>query len=162
PQIQRALDELGADPASLQEAHRQAHCLKGGAALVGLDELGQVALLLEDALEEVRAGQLDSNTETASVLQLALAWITTYLDETQRGVPISAGPPSELEQAFRQLASVSGQKDSASSEESEPDPELVAVFAAEAEDHLRGMATRLTGLLQRPDDRELLQEVRRS
>jgi chemosensory pili system protein ChpA (sensor histidine kinase/response regulator) len=41
-------------------------------------------------------------------------------------------------------------------------PELVEVFALEAEDHLRNISTLLPALKQQPDKKELLQDIRRS
>ncbi|MFL5243930.1 MAG: Hpt domain-containing protein [Gemmataceae bacterium] len=41
-------------------------------------------------------------------------------------------------------------------------PELLEVFALEAEDHLHTISSRLPLLKQQPDDRECLQEIRRS
>ena len=42
------------------------------------------------------------------------------------------------------------------------DPELLAVFQLEAEDHLRSITSRLPALRERPGDRTVVQEVRRS
>jgi chemosensory pili system protein ChpA (sensor histidine kinase/response regulator) len=44
----------------------------------------------------------------------------------------------------------------------EVSPELLEVFALEADDHLRNITSRLPELRSRPDDKAILQEVRRS
>lgn len=48
------LERGGSDPELLASLFREAHTIKGGAAVVGMDHVARVAHALEDLLEEVR------------------------------------------------------------------------------------------------------------
>jgi two-component system chemotaxis sensor kinase CheA len=52
-----ALEQAGNDPELVQSIFREAHTLKGGAAVVGLDSFSHVAHALEDLLEQLRSGE---------------------------------------------------------------------------------------------------------
>jgi two-component system, chemotaxis family, sensor kinase CheA len=51
------LETSGSDPELVASIFREAHTLKGAAAVVGIDEASFVAHALEDLLEEVRSGE---------------------------------------------------------------------------------------------------------
>ncbi len=55
---------------TLQTLFREAHTLKGNAAMLGLDELAQVTHEVEDVLARLRAGRLEA---TRQVIDLLLA-----------------------------------------------------------------------------------------
>ncbi|MDQ1374770.1 MAG: two-component system, chemotaxis family, sensor kinase CheA [Actinomycetota bacterium] len=52
-----ALEQTGNDPELVNSIFREAHTLKGGAAVVGLEAFSQVAHALEDVLEQLRSGE---------------------------------------------------------------------------------------------------------
>src|SRR5688572_12267493 len=59
--IEEALVALETRPDDLEPVHaifRAVHTIKGGAAMVGYDNLAEFAHLLEDALEQVRDGRM--------------------------------------------------------------------------------------------------------
>src|SRR5881397_404913 len=51
-----ALEQRGHDPELIASVFREAHNLKGGAAVVGLTDVGTVAHTFEDILDELRSG----------------------------------------------------------------------------------------------------------
>ena len=52
-----ALEEVGNDPELVDSIFREAHTLKGGAAVVGLEAFSHVAHAMEDLLEQLRRGE---------------------------------------------------------------------------------------------------------
>ncbi|MEY2478355.1 MAG: two-component system, chemotaxis family, sensor kinase CheA [Actinomycetota bacterium] len=52
-----ALEQAGNDPELVSSIFREAHTLKGGAAVVGLDSFSHVAHAMEDLLEQLRSGE---------------------------------------------------------------------------------------------------------
>jgi two-component system chemotaxis sensor kinase CheA len=57
------LEQLGDDAELLQEIFREAHTLKGSAAVVGFRNVAEVAHAVEDLLEELRGGRLRATPE---------------------------------------------------------------------------------------------------
>ena len=57
------LEQLGEDAELLQEIFREAHTLKGSAAVVGFKNVAEVAHAVEDLLEELRGGRLRATPE---------------------------------------------------------------------------------------------------
>src|SRR5919205_1477864 len=51
-----ALENAGTDPDLVNSMFRDAHNLKGGAAMVGLDDIRRIAHAMEDLLEPLRRG----------------------------------------------------------------------------------------------------------
>src|SRR5687767_6123638 len=51
-----ALEEVGNDAELVASIFRDAHTLKGAAAVVGLDTFSKVAHVMEDLLEQLRSG----------------------------------------------------------------------------------------------------------
>src|SRR5581483_1241826 len=62
------LDTADPGPEALAAVFREAHTLKGGAAMVGLDRVRDVAHALEDVLEAVRGGSQPLGPELVDVL----------------------------------------------------------------------------------------------
>src|SRR5687768_13963271 len=52
-----ALEQVGNDAALVASVFREAHTLKGAAAVVGLDAFSRVAHVMEDLLEQLRSGE---------------------------------------------------------------------------------------------------------
>lgn len=91
--------ESGGDPELIQSLFRDAHSLKGGAAMVGLADIARVAHALEDILEQLRAGK--RNPEPALV-DAVLAGVDA-VRELLGGADASAADAAE--QALRMYAS---------------------------------------------------------
>lgn len=60
--------ESGLDPALVDELFREAHTIKGGAAVVGLPGVGAVAHVMEDLLQGLRAGVRPATAELVDTL----------------------------------------------------------------------------------------------
>jgi chemosensory pili system protein ChpA (sensor histidine kinase/response regulator) len=176
----------------LEETHRYAHTIKGAASMVGLTSLSHIAYCLEDAFEAIAAGQLDVDDQKAALLRQITAQVEGYLEgllsgtlherpllaEAMRayrrlqGLPesedetavdelldkVAGAPPSTTEQVVRATAPPVAE---AAHHEPSP-PELIETFVLEAEDHLRSISTLLSTLDKQPEDKELLQDIRRS
>jgi chemosensory pili system protein ChpA (sensor histidine kinase/response regulator) len=134
PRLRAAVEAVrrGLLSEDIAEAHRLAHCIRGTSALFELEKLTAPALHLEEMFEQVTLQRLPANDGTADQLRSTLELIVAGLDD------------------------LSGDR-----REEEVEPELLTVFAQEAEDHLRALRAALPALGERPDDRELMQQVRR-
>ena len=100
-----ALEEVGNDAELVASVFREAHTLKGAAAVVGLDAFSRVAHALEDLLEQLRSGQ---RMATPTLIDGALEAV----DGLQAMLPIAiAGedcdaPAAALEAALHALAAM--------------------------------------------------------
>jgi chemosensory pili system protein ChpA (sensor histidine kinase/response regulator) len=158
-------------PAQLEEAYRQAHIIKGASAMVGLTALSKMAEQLELALERLGQGSLPNGEETRLVLLALVELIESTLRQTQEGALNEAPLLEELARVVECLDEC-GQAPQPAPPLSDPvvdddntesiDPELLAVFTLEAEDHLRTISALLPALSERPGDKDLLQQVRRA
>jgi two-component system, chemotaxis family, sensor kinase CheA len=70
---------------SVDEIFRAAHTLKGGAATVQMSELASFTHLVEDALDEIRAGRASIGETTIDTLLTAIDVIKAMLTERQAG-----------------------------------------------------------------------------
>jgi len=173
PQIRAAIAALAQGPEQLEEAYRQAHIIKGASAMVGLDGLSMMAEQLEAAFERLGNGKLPSGEETRFVLQVLVDLIEAAVQQIEQGV-LNEEPLLEelarLVECLEECALGPISEDSppavvenAGGEDTENvDPELLAVFTLEAEDHLRTISGLLPVLNERPGDKELLQQIRRA
>jgi chemosensory pili system protein ChpA (sensor histidine kinase/response regulator) len=180
PQILEGIEGYRADPTRtevLEEAHRHAHSIKGASSMVGLSGLSHIADQLEQALEEVAAGQLGLSDEVATLFLRTLTQIESYLEGAQSGTLHEQPLLDEVARDYQRLRQPPAGPPPGAASELEPagdspapepppgeevSPELLEVFALETEDHLRTISTALPALERQPDDRELVQEVRRS
>jgi two-component system chemotaxis sensor kinase CheA len=82
-----ALEESGSgsDAELIASIFRDAHTLKGGAAVVGLEEVGTVAHAMEDLLEELRAGERIATPALIDVLLAAVDGLQAMLPEVLAG-----------------------------------------------------------------------------
>lgn len=88
PAIAEGIDAFRNDSTrldGLEVAHRHAHTIKGASSMVGLTGLSHIAYAMEEALEEIGAGQLEMNSETAVFLKQTMAAVDTYLDGVLSG-----------------------------------------------------------------------------
>ncbi|HXG65732.1 MAG TPA: Hpt domain-containing protein [Blastocatellia bacterium] len=232
PGILNGIEDFSANPTDivrLEEAHRYAHSIKGASAMVGLNHLSQLAHQLEEAFEEIAAGQIRMNENTAAALREVVRVVEACLDgalndstdyeallgeadrifhrlrgaEQEIVPPVMEEPhpaamfndfehempfPSPEDAGFHETdempyvaetysdegtdtpaspfaaapaAPDNGQR---TTDNGHPDlsPELLEIFELEAEDHLRTISLALPALAQQPNNKELLQQIRRS
>lgn len=79
---------------------REAHTLKGGAAVVGFPDVRRLAHALEDVLDEVRAGVGDGRPATADVVDgmaVAVDALQAIIDLAVRGEPHTAAVDAAVE-----------------------------------------------------------------
>ena len=179
-------------PEVMEETHRYAHTIKGAASMVGLAGLSHIAYYVEEALEEIAAGQMVMNDETAALLRKTVTQIEGYLEGVLSGTLRERPLLAEVIRAYRRLRGLPEEEDEAAVEEmlaevagapapvaeeeerpttppmvemahyEEASSELIEAFSLEAEDHLHNISTLLSSLDKQPEHKELLQDVRRS
>jgi len=79
-------------PAVIEEMFRSAHTIKGAAAMVGYDDVKQIAHNLEDKLKQVNDGELTFNSALADESLAALDAITAILQHVGNKSPAVAPP----------------------------------------------------------------------
>ncbi len=174
----------------LETAHRHAHTIKGASSMVGLTGLSHIAYTMEEALEEIGAGQLEMNSETAVFLRQTMTAIDSYLDGVLSGALQERPLVTQITKAYRRARGLPAEEDEtavaaalAELEEAAPppplrspapqplepepqiediSPELLEAFSIEAEDHLRNVGVQLAALDRDPNQPGLIQEIRRA
>ena len=193
PRILEGIDRLHRDPTDgehLEETHRLTHSIKGAASMLGLPALANIGHLLEEALEQVAAGQLAPDADTAEVLMDTAATIGRYLDQMISGRLDERALITRVVTSFRRLRSLPEAGDALEIDrlspppategdpvtsspsatpstprglaEPDPPPDLLEAFQEEARDHLSAVGTGLRRLEKVPTDRGALDDVRRS
>src|SRR2546423_14490362 len=71
-----ALEEAGSDEELIASIFREAHNLKGAAAVVGIDDVSRVAHVLEDLLEQLRSGERLASPELIDALLVSVDGLT--------------------------------------------------------------------------------------
>ncbi len=79
------LEARGGDHELVSEMFRDAHTLKGGAAVVGFDELAGVVHELEQLLEELRSGARDPDTPLVDGVLAAVDALREMVDRAMAG-----------------------------------------------------------------------------
>ncbi|HYN94475.1 MAG TPA: response regulator [Pilimelia sp.] len=82
-----ALEHVGTDPALVNSLFREAHNLKGGAGVVGLDEVRRLAHAMEDVLEPLRDGRSLATAEVVDRLLAAVDGVRVVLPALVTGAP---------------------------------------------------------------------------
>jgi chemosensory pili system protein ChpA (sensor histidine kinase/response regulator) len=106
PTIVKLVDVIKANPKqaeALEESHRLVHTIKGASAMVGLAGLSHIAFNVEEALEEIAAGQLAMDNETAALIRETIAQIKNYLSSVWAGSLNEKPILTEVTLAFRRL-----------------------------------------------------------
>jgi two-component system chemotaxis sensor kinase CheA len=85
-----ALEELGHDPGVIASVFREAHNIKGGAAVVGLSDVEAVAHTFEDILDELRSGTRTADGTLIDILLVALDGLRSIIDASVEGIDVSA------------------------------------------------------------------------
>src|SRR2546428_12606749 len=74
-----AMESEGVDPQLVNSMFRDAHNLKGGAAMVGLEDVRRIAHAMEDLLEPFRRGAESATSELIDRLLAGIDGIRTLL-----------------------------------------------------------------------------------
>ena len=144
------------DQARLQELHHQARVLSTGAGMLGLEAVaalaGEAAALVDTRITQQQALTSDDCQRVAQLLTAIDA------DLTDRGadMPLTAPPPApnaranggSLPDGFAPLADLP--------------PELLNIFALEAQEHSLAIERGLEHLLQHPHDLDTVRDLRRA
>jgi len=175
----------------LEIAHRHTHTIKGASSMVGLTSLSHIAYYIEETLEEIGAGQVVFNDEMATWLRQTLNQIEVYLEGVLKGPTHNESLLADITLSYRRLRGLPVEEDEAvvaevlasvadDSPDSHPQKEftipeevpiedddlhsseLLEAFQLEAEDHLHQISLSLVDLQKEPDNKELLQNIRRS
>ncbi len=188
-EILRGIEDFRRDPTQterLEGAKHYAQTFKGAAAMVRLAALGDVAVRLEETIENIAAGCLLLSNEVAAAMSEVGTLIKAYLEGATGG---KSEETASLTEALRRLRHLNGSAgaerarvetppavaagslvEAGEVEEVASSPlaaanisaELLDVFLLEVEEHLRAMSLTLPALSDQPDNKELLQTIRRS
>ncbi|NIN64685.1 MAG: hypothetical protein GTO63_08280, partial [Anaerolineae bacterium] len=121
-------------PEVMKETHRYAHTIKGAASMVGLAGLSHIAYYVEEALEEIAAGQLVMNDETAALLRKTITQIEGYLEGVLSGTLRERPLLAEVTRAYRRLRGLPVEEDEAAVEKVLAEVAGAPAFAAEEEE----------------------------
>ena len=114
-----ALEESGNDPELVRSIFREAHTLKGGAAVVGLEAFGHVAHALEDILEQLRSGERMATPAVIDGVLAAVDGLQAMLPKAIAGADHSA-EAAVLVQSLRALVQASDEADAPEEADGEP------------------------------------------
>lgn len=170
PEIHDGLGSLAADPVQpgpIAELHRLFHSLKGAAGMVGLTDLGQMAKMTEDLLEEVSAGAVTVDGRALEALLTGTETVESYLGRCESGDFDPRGDVDKLTALYGALsrravngalnphAPIGPENGSGAGLDmlppedwldDSPDDDMVAAFAQEAREQLDAVRTQLMGL----------------
>jgi chemotaxis protein histidine kinase CheA len=104
------------DPVLLNTIFRAAHTIKGTGAMVGLDEVSRFTHSLENLLDRMRAGTLDSSPERLDLLLRSTDLLRGLLDSSKAG----REPPPAMEDVLAELKEALGQKAKAVALDTDP------------------------------------------
>jgi two-component system chemotaxis sensor kinase CheA len=91
------LEEAGDDPALVDSIFRDAHTLKGAAAVVGVEDVARVAHRMEDLLEELRDGSRSATSTLVDALLGVTDGLTAMIPAMVRGDDTAAAAATLLE-----------------------------------------------------------------
>lgn len=94
------------DPVLLNTIFRAAHTIKGTGSMVGLDEVSRFTHSLENLLDRMRAGTLDSSPERLDLLLRSSDLLRGLLDSSKAG----REPPPAMEDVLAELKEALGQE----------------------------------------------------
>lgn len=124
------LEEAGSDDALIATVFRDAHNLKGGAAVVGFDDVARVAHAMEDLLEQVRDAAREVTPELIDVLLAATDGLMAIVPAILAGEDRAADADA-LERRLRRFTEP-GKLDSDGALKREPPPAAAARPAGRA------------------------------
>jgi chemosensory pili system protein ChpA (sensor histidine kinase/response regulator) len=163
------LERLGSganDGQALLDIRRHAHTLKGAAGSVGLRALSSLAHRMEDLLDSVNQGDAASSSEIHGLVLATFDCIGDmaeghhHSDLIPRIESLYARYQALLDGAV-EAETPTGQAAPVPEERVIP-AELIEAFRAEAEEHLLRVAEGLHALEKDPEDKQVVQEIRRT
>jgi two-component system chemotaxis sensor kinase CheA len=119
-----ALEKTGSDAELVASIFREAHTLKGGAAVVGLEEVAVVAHAMEDLLEQLRAGERLATPELIDTVLAAVDGLQEMLPDVLAGTDRMETARKLVEELQRLTESRQGSAVGAAELEPELEPEL--------------------------------------
>lgn len=120
-----ALEESGNNAELIDSIFREAHTLKGAAAVVGMQEIGVVAHAMEDLLEQLRRGDRAPTPTLIDALLAAVDGLSSMLPSVLAGDDRTA-LAADLEQSLRQVADATSSPATVESEAVEAEAHTVA------------------------------------
>lgn len=167
----------GKSHSELETSLKQIGTIKGAAAMIGLEEIAEIALDLERELEPIflkkeqvsdhslrslldKLAQIEASLMTSrlNMGEFSLDF-SNFIEESFEHLKITPTIVEEENEVFQE-EEIS--EDSWDEDDFEIDEEMLEVFAMEAEDLLKNIATNLDILEKEPDNREALMEIRRN
>lgn len=103
-----ALEETGDERSTIAAIFRDAHTLKGGAGVVGVEEIGLVAHAMETVLEDLRAGTRPVTPAVVDALLGAVDGLQALLPSAIGGVDVMAEART-VERALQEAAAATAQ-----------------------------------------------------
>ena len=116
------LESAPRDTELLNTIFRAAHSIKGASTTFGIDEVGRFTHVLENLLERLRDGVVDTSSELVELLLTSVDVIDGLIANAKDGAPM----PSNLEQVFGELQRVNGQPSNGPKQTTEPPVAAVA------------------------------------
>ncbi len=104
------LESAPRDTELLNTIFRAAHSIKGASTTFGIDEVGRFTHVLENLLERLRDGLLETNAELVGLLLTSVDVITDLVANAKDGAPL----PENLDEVLKDLQRVNGQSTEAS------------------------------------------------
>jgi two-component system chemotaxis sensor kinase CheA len=99
------LENAPRDTELLNTIFRGAHSIKGASTTFGIDEVGRFTHVLENLLERLRDGILDTTSELIELLLTSVDIIESLVANAKDGAPM----PENMEQVLSELRRVNGQ-----------------------------------------------------
>jgi two-component system, sensor histidine kinase and response regulator len=106
--------ERAPSSASIREMFRSAHTIKGGAALLGIADVLEVAHALEDVLGALRGGTATIDGSTVTLLLNAVDILRDGVSQSRPGMPLQDARRAGLVKQLRQRALGAASADSSS------------------------------------------------
>jgi chemosensory pili system protein ChpA (sensor histidine kinase/response regulator) len=156
------------DVQALLEIRRHAHTLKGAAGSVGLRALSSLAHRMEDLLDAVNQATVEFTPEIHNLVMATFDCIgdmaeAHHFDEVAPRIEaLYARYQVLLDGATESAAVVRSEAEAPPVDEPSIPAELLEAFRAETEEHLLRIAEGLRALGKDPDDKQLVQEIRRT
>lgn len=168
PTIRRGIEAFQHDPQqrdALEDAYEAMHRISDAALLLDVEALDHLATCLETAFEDLAAAPMARIPAHGTWLQQALDQLEAYLARLVADDPVEA--QAIVTAVLAQYAQFTNRMTEAASPPPAVAPgpdisaELLEGFLAEADDYLNTIGRALPELRLRPDQRDLLQTVRR-
>jgi two-component system chemotaxis sensor kinase CheA len=119
------LEKTGSDPELIASIFREAHTLKGAAAVVGIEDASRVAHALEDLLEGVRVGDQAPTSALVDVALAAVDGLTAMIPQLLAGDDCSE-QAAALEEGVRRWSESGELPELAESAEAPPESVVLA------------------------------------